>query len=567
MAVDREAARRELARRELARRQKPEQYNVTDDMNGVDRVLSGIGGGMVEGARKATNLVLPDSLTPEWASDEAINEQARMDAPLEATTGGSVGKMIGQTALTAPIGAGVGAGALRAATALRGARAAAGVAPRLAGALGRSAVEGGVEGAILARPGEGLEGAALGAGLSGGLTGAARGLGAIGRKMKIDKMPEASALEAKMKGSVLHEGDEFIPISQSGAKDSLGRMLYNNVLANFPGVGGKLRKQYERALGSFRETAIDEVLPVDPATGLKKNLAQVFQSGDDIQRSFSSVDDAFDEAFKVPRGLKSVRVPQSWFVRFGVDPNSNELSGAAALLSQQGGRLPSGKSIPVNGRMDGTQAMELRQAIQDLINDKGMKGTIRRSAKNQLIKLKDDLDTAIYNTLKSRSNLTSRQVGEAEHFKYNLQQFGKWDQLRNAAKAGDGTFSPEKLLNASTKKTGKRGFHGEGGPLQDMGKLGKASLEKFNSNGGIYQALAAATVLGGSFAGAKTDDNAAQGALWGGLAPYLLARGMIRPGTQKLLMGEKQIPQLLRDYATWARRGIVANATDDNGEE
>ncbi len=74
------------------------------------RFREGIGSGMVNVGRRAMNL-LPDAITPEWASDEAIQEQSRIDKPLTDTTAGSLGKLTGEIASTLPLGGIGGAGA------------------------------------------------------------------------------------------------------------------------------------------------------------------------------------------------------------------------------------------------------------------------------------------------------------------------------------------------------------------------------------------------------------------------------------------------------------------------
>lgn len=135
----------------------------------VDRFLSGAGAGLTNVGRRATALMLPESLTPEWASDEAIEEQTQRDAPLKATTAGMVGSLVGETAATLPLGA-VGAGA-------RGAAA--------ANTLGRQALlragEGAVQGALAGQltTGDALTGAALGGAIGGALPLA----GAAGRRL------------------------------------------------------------------------------------------------------------------------------------------------------------------------------------------------------------------------------------------------------------------------------------------------------------------------------------------------------------------------------------------------
>lgn len=111
--------------------------------------------------------------------DESIADLNKLHAPLFDTTPGQVGKMVGETAITAPIG-----GALaRPVGAVMGA-----AAPRLA-PMSRYVTEGLAEGAMLSPPNERGTGAAIGGAASGALG------GILGRTIQgIEPTPNAQSL-------------------------------------------------------------------------------------------------------------------------------------------------------------------------------------------------------------------------------------------------------------------------------------------------------------------------------------------------------------------------------------
>lgn len=145
-------------RRRIEKEQGRMNEQTAGDMSGGKQLLSGIGSGLTNVARRATAFVLPESLTPEFASDEAIAEQSRLDAPLAETGMGKTGQVVGEIAATLPLGAVGNLG-------------------RGAGLLGRTAA-GAAEGALSGHvtSGDAGTGAAFGAGFAAGAPAAGRAL-------------------------------------------------------------------------------------------------------------------------------------------------------------------------------------------------------------------------------------------------------------------------------------------------------------------------------------------------------------------------------------------------------
>lgn len=102
-------------------------HNPTQDMGTTERTLAGIGQGMTSAVNSIEQLManvpmlagpMAGAIPPGMAelTNRRADENARLDAPLMDTTAGSVGGMIGETAITLPAGIGgkavQGAGAL-----------------------------------------------------------------------------------------------------------------------------------------------------------------------------------------------------------------------------------------------------------------------------------------------------------------------------------------------------------------------------------------------------------------------------------------------------------------------
>ena len=102
-------------------------HNPTQDMGTTERTLAGIGQGMTSAGNSIEQLManvpmlagpMAGAIPPGMAelTNRRADENARLDAPLMDTTAGSVGGMIGETAITLPAGIGgkavQGAGAL-----------------------------------------------------------------------------------------------------------------------------------------------------------------------------------------------------------------------------------------------------------------------------------------------------------------------------------------------------------------------------------------------------------------------------------------------------------------------
>lgn len=527
------------ARLEAQRASDREEYDPTKGMSTIEKLAVGNTAAWKRAGRSAVNLVLPDHLTPEWASDEAIQEQDATDAPLLRTGAGLTGNLIGSLAATAPI-SGAAGGVLKAATA---ASRAGRTAPLISRVLGSrpaiAGVEGAVQGALLSDPNERGEDIAQAGGLSAGLSALGGIAGAGGRvlrkALKIDISDEAAQLQKIMSKYAEEAGDEFIPLSQA-AKPGLGRQLYEGVIANIPGAGQKLRGQYERALSTFRETAMARSLP----HGVK--IDQVFRRGDDIQTGFARMSEAWDDAFKAVNKMD-----------VKVRPNFMPKAVREAIEELGSYKVPT----PKNGVLKGQDLVDMKEAIQAAIN-RAPKGIVGKGQRDVLIKARDNLEIAIMRQLRVGQRAGVVTKGSARGRQFNLGNYGNWRKLRSAAESagGDSMFTPRQLLNRSSR--GRHGIEGRGGRLQELGKLGKEALQPFPSRQGIFQTVAALGVAGAGAAGAAASDNPIIGGLAGLAIPIMGARGLARPGVQRFLSGQTQSPNMSAMVAALRRTGMTA---------
>lgn len=529
------------------------QYRVTDDMSTTDRLLAGIGGGMYEAVRKGTNFVLPDALTPEWASDEAIAEQARIDKDLDSTGAGMAGKILGQTAISAPVGGAAGGvlkGALAASKGARGAallKAARGYGP------GRAAVEGAVEGAMLANPDERLEGAAFG-GASGGIIGGAAALGGKAADfLTPTKSGKAKSLQyALMKQGVSPE-DAWAGISH-GAEDGLWKQFYEGVVANLPGGASKVRGQFENLEQSVRQAAMRKAAPwvAEENRLYRPPLGQILQHGEDVQTGLRHMDKLWDDAWAVSRRIDGIKLPNGWKV-----PDV-----LREFVEGKGGSIPSGTA-------SGRQLIDLKESANMVISKLKTDKNLSLWERKQLYSFIEDLDRRIAGKIQQLSNLpqNSPYRAAAEAYRRNLSGYSDWLKLKDAATSAGGRskFSAEQLVNAATSFN-QRGMFGEGGKLQDFGKLAGDVAKPFQSRPGIYQMAAAMGLLGGGVGGGYSNpDNPILGGAMGaaqGLGGLYVAGSLLGSrAMQRRLMGEFSKPEQLMAEALRRSGRLARSAT------
>lgn len=238
---------------------KFQQANGTaaDGMGGGEATAAGFAQGVTNVGRHLRNKLLPDTLPnfsmspqsrggmpatmpfPGRFTDEQMSDQAAMDAPLLDTPGGSAGSFMGETAALAPLGGPVSGGV---------ARTGAFAARQLAKPVVRGAFEGSAQGALMADPGQSLQGAAVGAGAGAILPTLATGAKKLAHGM--ERTPEAQAL--------LDRGVDLTPgrMNPGGVFNQ-----FEEATENAPFVGGMVKGARDNTQLTFSKAGLREAAP------------------------------------------------------------------------------------------------------------------------------------------------------------------------------------------------------------------------------------------------------------------------------------------------------------------
>lgn len=507
------------------------KYSAASD-SGLENFLAGAGSGLVGVGRRAANLALPRALEPEWATEEAIKGQKATDQDLMGTGAGMAGKMVGEIAATLPVGGALGAGGKVLAASRSVPLARAGVALSRPTGYGARAAVAGLEGAgqaaLTSEPGSGVKETLTGGGLGAGMGVLGKAVGAAGRALRPSITDEAR--------TVMKEADTFIPASQALPEGSIGKQAYEGLLANLPGSGGKIRAQRTAAVDDVRRTLTEEAMPRGA------NPVGAFQSGDRMKDVVSELkgywDEAYDDIYK--QTIPGVSIPQE----------------LADVIQSR-----AGTSIKVGGNLTGREALDLQQAIQQVINETP-RGPLEKAARGRLIQAKNQLDSHIKSSLPSP--LRRKLVSNAERYKTYL-------GIKNAAnKSIGGEFT----LKQAARELGRKGSREENFALDAA-----TALKDFPSRQGIFQTLAAtgalggAGVLGASTAGedATAADRLQRAAMFMGGA-YYGPRALASERAQKMLFqyGDQGVldkyAKGLRRFGQAGRMGAV-NAASQMQEE
>jgi hypothetical protein len=487
-----------------------------------------LGSGMLRGWKGLTNLVLPDSLTPEWASDKNIQEMDQRDEELPMA-----GKLAGNLAATAPLSGALGA-AQRGATALSTASKAPALLTRALGSgATRAALEGGTQGAIYADPEHQGEGALVGAALGTGL----HGLGKVGGRVlrgAVEKSESAKALEQL----AAQHGDEiFLPLAQAASDDGLisplAKGFYKDALPIVPTVKGQLEKQSTKAADKLREISVKEALPsgspLPPNSGSKVGAA--------VKTLEKEFDDAYDQtvksySFNVPKDLDA-KIGAA--IKAGTDPktvvNKTTASKVIAEVKALFAQFSDGKP-----HIDGQNLLNVKRMISKLIGEaeNHEKGAFRSADKM----IDDLIETEM------------KQGGKAQ----NLADLKRYKDLTPAYRA----FSPlATVAEGAADKEGRFLFRSlakeaEHSPEQRLiGQIGADTVDKPATGSSLVGKILGGAATGGAGIGAFMAPAATAAVVGGG-------RLLGSKGVQKALMGDtklqKMLVELLRKYPNAARR-------------
>ncbi len=481
-----------------------------------DRFREGMGRGMVETARQVGNMF-------GVISDDELEDAKRLDADLMNTGMGQFGNIVGEIAATLPIGGAVGAAGKGAAMGLRAAQkggaisrgARLGLGKAVKSPVTRGLVEGSAYGAIFSGPEHRLEGAAIGAGLGAGMGWAGQKIGNAWRNFKLaSQSPEAIALQK--------ETGQFIPLSQSG--EGIVKMFYNGILANLPGVAGKIRRQYDVAVNDLRHWAATKAHP-------DTEWAQISLHADDsVPKMMSKLDDFWSTAYD---GINSTVM----------DAGKLKIPAVLTDIIESASR---GTYIVPQGTTKGANIMNLRNVLTS------MKGQFFGKEQKGLRDMVDKSVAKIDDIIKKNTDdeVFRRYEQLSEPYR-NYQILG-----RAVDKAGgSGEFTATQMLKSAARKEGRkgRGVAPEASYLAVARDAAKA-LPPFPSQPGIYQLLAA-TQAGGAIAAIMSAGLATGGV---GIAAVIgVGKMMASKRFQQIITGQHNMGRLLDPkYHPWFVRSL-----------
>jgi hypothetical protein len=493
-----------------------------EDVDG--NFLEGMGAGFTNVGRRATNMLLPDPLTPEWASDEAIEKQEDIDKYLTWGHGGG-GKLAGEMLATVPLSGGAGATVARGAAGLaRAGRGGKYLANTLNRGLGRGAVEGATIGATMADPGERGTGAAVGGIFGGALGGAGTAVGkALGKGRAVKRLPEAVRLAHRAR--VPGEREAFIPLSQA-AEDSLVKNIYSSFIANMPGSANVLRGQFDDAVANVRRYAAEHAMPDTLEAHTLVNLTG--------KESIEQLMDKLSRYWGRPGGPSpafDVIKPYNFRVFKEVDPRIPKW--LEEMLHKE---VRSGIKIPRAGKVvEGEDILELRTALGSVARKLGPKDAAVARA------VRERLNDLIRRNLNPNGKGRGAAARALESYENAMAAYPHWRALNRAvdeAKKRAGEFKPGDLSKAAYTSSSRS----QKGPLQRTGDLATKALVDFPSRNSIYQTIAAVatgTTVAGTLMGS------APVAL---LAPAVMALARLgaTKGLQRYLMGMTKGQRLSR---------------------
>lgn len=476
--------------------------------------IEGVGAGMTNVGRQVGNIV-------GLVDDETLEEQKNLDRHMTFGKGGG-GKFVGEMVATAPVGMGVGGAVAKGANALRlASRPGKALASTLQRGAGRAAVEGATYGGVLAGPDDRGTGAVVGAAAGSLLSGAGEVLGkAIGKGQFIKLKKEATRTQM-MTG-------QFIPLSQS-AEAGLGRMIYNALLSNMTGVGGKIRGQYKTALNDFRrfvgehahpEKALVDIKPTDSIGQMMGKLKNYW-------------DTAFDEIKTWPIKAFGDVTPMApkWLVK--------------KITKESEGTV---KALISGSEVTGAEILSLNTVLGTIISTMG-----NSPAKAQAIAYQKSLRELLKRNLNPSGKGTGAAARVLHEYEEAVRYYPAWQSVQKAAAAADDKikFSPtQHLAKADRGKTVSSPY--DRAPGERVSQLAVESLKDFPSRQGLFQQLAAGAPTYGAAAGVGAAAGGPVGAAVGVGIVYALARIGASKGLQKYLSrqttGQKLNRALMQKY-------------------
>ncbi len=478
-----------------------EAYGGAADPSALENFRAGIGSGMVNVGRQVGNIF-------GLVEDETIAEQSRLDKDLLETKAGLGGRIVGEIAATAPVG-GIGAGVAKGARALQlASKGGKYLTKTLQRGAGRAAVEGAAIGSVLAGPDQRGTGAAFGGVLGGSLGAAGTALGKALGKGSITKITKEAKQLQKMTG-------QFIPLSQS-AEAGLTKQIYNALLANFPGVGGKIRGQYKEALDDLRRFVGEYAHP--PKANIEIKATDTIEVMLNKLRSYW--DDAFEEIKQWPVRAFSDSTPRA----------SKSL--ARKILKETDGTV---QVIVPGSQVTGAEILSLNTTLGNII-----KQMSPSPAKAHAIAYQKGIHKLLVRNLNPSGKGRGAGARVLHEYEEAVKYYPPWVALQKAAKSAQDKihFTPAQHLGKADTGSKVKNWL-ERRPGEQASKLGVEALEDFPSRQGLFQTVATIGVVGGGYL-----TSGATGLIVALPIAIMAGRVLASKGLQRFLSGQTKTQRL-----------------------
>lgn len=496
----------------------------TSGMSTFDKVAAGTGRGMVHTGAAVGNLV---GLVP----DSAMAEMKRTDAPLMNTRAGTIGNVIGESAITAPLGMGT-VKALGAAGKLGAALA--------ENPISSSALQGGVQGLSTSDPGERGFNTGMGA-LTGGALGANQVL--VGKLVNgLKRSPEAQSL--------LNQGVSLTP----------GQMNPAGVMNQFEQAGESL-PGFKQIIDPAREAAERQYQAVIIGKGAAPGAPPIKPSEnihDMLQQAYDSYKPLYDQA----KGY-----PVSPVIMRANGPDAPLATAFQAAAKAPG--VPKSLQASENGWLqDRLTQLPKNPNSEDLLS---LRSDIRQRARSA--NLKTDTDSSHIANINGRAEQTVTAALQSQLPPEPLKalasadsNYGNYKVIENAvAKSKDNLagLTPQKLSQSIYESMQDPAYaRGGGGPLRDLAQAGTQVFQNASPPTGARVATLAMGGAGLMHPGVGIPVASGMLGLTGTQTGRALAAGMTAPqqASQKLMAAlQNNVPAPIRNVGgQLALRGATA---------
>ena len=478
----------------------------TAEMGTFARLRAGTGRGMMNIGRNVANLASyasPD-LTDRVNTEVAIDNAKDIDKPLMNTRAGTIGSMLGETAVTAPLtmGASMGVGASGSlGSAL------------INNPLGRGAFEGAVQGLVTSPPGDRLSGT-----LRGGAAGAALPAAAgIGRLLARGVNPTPSARMLRQMGVDLTPGQ----MNPEGIANSM-----EQAWQSVPVAGNIIKNARGSAEAQFQQAALQQGSAPGASIAKQADLNAML---DDAYKSFGPAYDAARTS-AVPGTSSAVARALAGTVNDPAVLADDASRGTVGRwLENQATQLPKGQALSSGDFLD--LRSKIREKIRNITDDQQRE--LLENAENALTQhLNNHLPPDIASGLAAT---------DAQYSKYKVLE----NVLRKAGDRPEG-FSPSQFSQAIKEATDAGSYARGGGQLRDMASAGR---DVFNTVSPATGARNAAIGIPLAAAAAKPV-----------IGVPLIGAGLGLTGTQygrQLAAGERPFQQLMQSIGSGVQSGTT----------